>query len=145
MEKKTKLRTIREKKNMSILELSRRSGVSFEKVRQLDRGIKVDSTGYKIKQQIADALDESVLSVFYEIMDQRVKEMSKGQKLFMTIKVFLPDLRLTEKEQALWEKTLDKMTREEFGEIIKFGIDVKYCKQRMDHYLRIKNPLEYIP
>ena len=63
----------------------------------------------------------------------------------MTIKEFLPDLELTEKEQALWEKTLDKMTREEFGEIIKFGIDVKYCKQRMDRYLRKYNPLEYIP
>lgn len=144
MEKKTKLRIIREKKDMSILELSRRSGVSFEKVRQLDRGIKVDSTGYKIKKAISDAIDESVLSVFYEVMTQRVKEMSRGQKLFMTIKVFMPDLKLSEKDQALWEKTLDKMSREEFLGVIGWGIDVKYCKQNMERYLQKYNPFTSI-
>lgn len=143
MEKKTKLREIREKLNMNILELALCSGVSFEKVRQLDRGIKVDSTGYNIKVKIADALGESVLTVFSEVMDQRVKEISKGQKLLMTIKVFLPDLKLTEKEQALWEKTLDRMTQEEFLEIIHWGTDIKYCKQHMIRYLQKYNPLTY--
>lgn len=140
MEKKTRLRTIREKKDMSILELSRRSGVSFEKVRQLDRGIKVDSTSYKIKKQIADALGESVLSVFYEVMTQRVREISRGQKLFMTIKIFVPGLKLSEKDQALWEKTLDKMTQEEFLDVIHWGKDVRYCKQNMERYLQKYNP-----
>ena len=53
-------------------------------------------------------------------------------------------LDLSEKDQELWEKTLDEMSREEFFDVMRWGTDVINCKKTMDRYLRKYNPFEAI-
>ena len=52
--------------------------VSFEKTRQLDRGIKVESTSYDIKKAIADALNESIWIVFPDIREVILSRVKSG-------------------------------------------------------------------
>ena len=137
--KKTKLRLARESKGISIMRLSVLSGVSFEKVRQLDTGYRVKTTSYEIKRKIAQALNEKIEVVFPDFkktMEQRMKEFSKGRKLLAVIKDLPFDLRLTEEAELTYEKTLELMTPEELGDLFHSGMNEESFKEEMAGFIK---------
>ena len=140
MKKKTTLRTIREQAGLNVFKLSKLSGVSFEKVRQLDMGYRVEGTRIEIKNKIAHALGKNIWDVFPDVrkaMIQRMNATSLGQRLLLVVKGYLPDLRLTKKEEIVWEKTLGLMDQDEVGfDIIHSGQDVATCKRNMRKYIK---------
>lgn len=140
MKKKTTLRTIREQAHFSIFKLSKLSGVSFEKVRQLDMGYRVEGTRLEIKEKIAYILRRNVWDVFPDVkkaMIQRMDAKSRSQRLLLVVKDYLPDLRLTEEEEVVWENTLGLMGQDEVGlDIIHSGQDVATCKRNMRKYIK---------
>jgi transcriptional regulator with XRE-family HTH domain len=80
---KTVLQQIREKKGLSVLALSEKSGVSYAKVWQLDRGQKVESSSFEIKQKIAFALGLNPWDVFPDVkrqMLERINEFERAKK-----------------------------------------------------------------
>ena len=91
----TKLRVLREEKNISILKLSELSGVSFEKVRQLDRGYRVDTTSVEIKEKIAFALGGHVFEIF------PASPLEKGEAHLETLRTFYPDLKLKNEKKDI--------------------------------------------
>ena len=104
MEKKTELRVIREQVGLSIFELSKLSGVSFEKVRQLDIGYRVEKTSYEIKRKVAHALNKNAWNVFPDIkkeMTRRINAVSRGQKILLVIKDYLLDLKLSKDRKSV--------------------------------------------
>jgi transcriptional regulator with XRE-family HTH domain len=80
--KKTRLRKIREGLGMTIYEVATRAGVSYEKVRQLEIGYRVEGTRYEIKEQIAHALKLNTWDVFPETKELILRMQDAKKTLF---------------------------------------------------------------
>jgi len=97
------IRGLREKNGFSIMELSRRADISFEKARQIDKGYRIEKTSLEIKQRVADALGVSLLSAFPGEL-KRIKKFTETAKE--------EGGEMTEKEKTL--STLSLLAKELF-------------------------------
>lgn len=133
MEKMTDLRKAREGAGLSIFKLSELSGVSFEKVRQLDKGYRVESTSYEIKEKIAHALGVNPFEIFPDELERLEKrrqqlEQEAGSKYmnpYELFRNFLPEMIIEESDESWIKLTLQQMKIDEFSEIIRSGMDPK--------------------
>ena len=122
MKKKTTLRTIREQADLSIFELSKLSGVSFEKVRQLDMGYRVEGTRIEIKEKIAHVLKRNVWAVFPDVREamtkrmEELEEVKKGQALLIALEKFIGDLEIKQEEMSFYGEVLLRMTPDELSD-----------------------------
>ena len=117
----TKLRLLRQKKNISILRLSELSGVSFEKVRQLDRGYRVETTSVEIKEKIAFAIGRKVFEIF------PASQIEKGEAHLETLRTFYPDLKLKSEKKAI--QILAKLTPDDLQHVYVSGMDKEQVKR----------------
>ena len=117
----TKLRLLRQKKNISILRLSELSGVSFEKVRQLDRVYRVETTSVEIKEKIAFAIGRKVFEIF------PASQIEKGEAHLETLRTFYPDLKLKSEKKAI--QILAKLTPDDLQHVYVSGMDKEQVKR----------------
>lgn len=141
MEKKTKLRIEREKQGVSVLELSRRSDVSFEKCRQLDRGYRVETTSYEIKEKVAAALGKNPWEVFPDIVKQHKRYLDyldESESRLRILKTFAVDYSTSKKEEMFFKRVLMKLDPQG-GELEAFyqsGTDMEYVRGLIYKYAR---------
>lgn len=165
MKEKTILRMIREKAGLSIFKLSKLSGVSFEKTRQLDMGYRVEGTRREIKEKIADVLGKEVWNVFPDIKEamvqrdkkrfgeaeekQRIQffaepEIEKGEEFLIMLRGVGRDLKLKEKEKPFFREVITKMTLAEISQkLFGPGITVSEIKKTIESFAKkydVKSP-----
>ncbi|MFW9851828.1 MAG: helix-turn-helix domain-containing protein [Candidatus Thorarchaeota archaeon] len=143
MEKMTNLRRERKKAGLSILKLSELSGVSFEKVRQLDQGYRVENTSYEIKEKIANALNVNPFVVFPDELDRLEKRMQqlegeagKYMNPYELLRNFLPEMIIKESDESWIKLTLMLMERDELYEIFRSGMDPKTAMKILKKHAR---------